>query len=526
MSQSPDLTPYPEPNAPGLPPRRADGGLAWSPTESAGDAPHDYSPPAWYQQPPTAAPAGSAAWRPPESYPPQPPSPYTATAAASGRPPRGQRRRTAWLAAGALLAAAVAAVSIALASDGSGAGSHPAAGLKVIWAAPGTKGTESGTGLAGSWVTATTVVDGRSDGLIAHALTDGHQVWNYQVPAGQTGCSMSSAVSQGIGVLAYGKDRSNCDQLTAFDLSTGKPAWNAPISLTDTSRFPIPVRDPHLAVDGATLATTGPQNTIAAYELATGTKLWATPVDTNIADDTCVVDDVQAAGGTVYGLYSCERLSGTSNKLVGYDERTGAVTWHGDLSSIPAADRYSMALFAAAGRLLLVDQTPKHQTLYAYSAASPAPVRIDLSHDDYDAFATTVRGEQRRPHAYAVYGDTLYLESAPPIHGIADAITAVSLTSGKTLWTQDLGGGIASTIISADARGVHTVLEIPGQSLYQLATYAPADGAVTRGAGTQDGRFTFTSDSTCYLVGDYLVELPASVLPGSPELLVLTGASR
>jgi len=521
VSQSPDLTPYPEPNAPGLPPRRAaSGGLAWSQPETTGDAPA-YSPPAWYRQPPAA---GSASWRPPESYPPQ--SPYTTAAAASGRPPRGQRRRTAWLAAAALAAAAIAATSIALASGGSGGAAHPATGLKVAWAAMGTKGTQSGTGLAGSWVTATTVVDGRSDGLIAHALADGRQVWNYQVPAGQTACSMSSAPSQGIGVLAYGKDRNTCDQLIAFNLDTGKPAWNAPISLTDTSRFPMPVRDPHLAVDGATLAADGPQNTIAVYDLATGAKRWATPVDTNIADDTCVVDNVEATGGTVYGLYNCEGLSGTSSKLVGYDEHTGAATWHGDLTAIPAADRDSLALFAAAGRLLLVDQTPKAQTLYAYTTASPTAVRIDLSHDDYDAFATTIGGEQRRPHAYAVYGDTLFLQSAPPIHGIANAITAVSMASGKTLWTQNLGGGIASTIISADARGVHTVLEIPGQSLYQLATYALASGAVTRGAGTTDGRFTFTADSTTYLQGDYLVELPASVLPGTPELLVLTGASR
>lgn len=528
MSQTPDFTAHPEPNAPGRPPRRAtSGGLDWSTPETS-DSAADYAAPPWYQQQPAAPPGGSAAGRPPHTYP----SAETAAPSgpASGPPPRGQRRRFALLAGGAVvLALAAGGLLYAATSGGSGGSGASPAGLKVLFAAMGTEGTASSTGLAGSWATAHTVVDGRADGLIAWSYAKRAQVWNWHVPGGQLGCGMSSAPVGGVGVVAYGADRNTCDQLAGIDVDTGKQVWG-PISLKDTSRFPIPIRNPHISVAGAVLAAQGPQGTITAYDLATGAHKWSTPVDTNLADDTCSIEDVEALPTTVYGLYGCEGLtSGSYTKLVGYDANSGAQTWKGDLSQVPATSAYALSLWTAdsAGALLLVDSTPHHEGLYAFLRGAATPVHIDLTTYNYNAFSGTGQAQdQRRPHGYAIAGHTLYIENASPIHDISNPITALDLNTGRKLWTQDLGGGIASTIISADARGLHTILEIPGQSEYELAVYDPATGKVAKGPGTTDGRFTFTADSALYLQGDYLVELPASVLPGTPELLVLTGASR
>lgn len=512
MSQS-DFRPYQDP--------ATGGGLAWSQPEVSGEPDYTGHPPFYQQQAPQ-----DTAWQPPQ--PPEIGRPYYAS---SSPPPRGQRRRLRWLAAGAAAAALAAAGLIYALASGSSSGSgggHTATGLKVLWAASGAKGTASGTGLAGSWASASTVVDGRSDGLIAYSLRNGAQVWGYQIPGGALGCGMSTSPVDEIGVLAYGADRGTCDQLIGLDVDTGKQAWG-PISLKDTSRFPLPIRNPHLATAGTTLAVQGPQNTIIAYDLASGARKWATAPDTNIADDTCSVTDVQAVKATVYALYQCEGLSSAYTKLVGYDAGSGAQSWKGDLTGIPASDAFALSLWSAdqAGALLLVDSTPKHEGLYVYPSGATAPVHLDLTAYNYNAFSSTGQSQdQRRAHGYAIFGSTLYLENASPIHGISNAITALDLTSGRKLWTQDLGGGIASTIITADERGLHTVLEIPGQSLYQLATYDAATGKVSKGPGTSDGRFTFTADSTLYLSGDYLVNLPASVLPNSPELIVLGGASH
>lgn len=488
--------------------------------------PVDYQHPPWYQGSGNGSAAG---WQP--AAPPDPaPARHRAPAA-----PRGQRRRSAILGVAAVVLAVGAAGAIyAAASGGSNpSGGSPTGGLKAIWAIPGTAGTATGTGLAGSWITATAVVDARSDGAIAYALRNGAQVWSWQVPTGMRGCGMSSAAVAGIGVLAYGADANHCDQLIGLSADNGTKAWG-PISLADTSTFAIPVRNPHIATAGATLAVQGPASTITAFDLATGTKRWSTPVETNLSDDTCSVNDVQATATVVYGLYQCDGASGSYAKLVGYDATSGRQVWTGDLSTVPASDAYALSLWtsdptgAAGAFLLAVDATPKHQTVYAFAAGSSTPVAASISADDYNAFSTTGQGaDQRRAHGYAIVGRTLYIQTAAAIHGIANGVTAIDLSTGRTLWTQTLPD-TATTIVGADARGLHAVLQIPGdQSRYQLAVYDPRTGKVSRGADTTDSRFVFTTAATVYLTGDYLALLPSLVLsPQTPELVVLTGASH
>jgi hypothetical protein len=451
-------------------------------------------------------------------------------------PPRGQRRRFTILGLGAAVLAVGAAGAIYAAasagSGGSGTGSSAGA-LRAIWAIPGTKGTATGSGLAGSWITTNAVVDARSDGAIAYALRNGAQVWTWQVPSGMRGCAMSTAPLADVGVLAYGADANHCDQLIGLSADHGTKLWG-PISLTGTSTFAIPVRNPHIATAGAILAVQGPASTIAAFDLATGTKRWSTAIDMNIADDTCSVTDVQATPGTVYGLYRCDGTSGSYSKLVGYDAASGRQVWTGDLSTVPTADAYALSLWttdltgAASAQLLAVDAMPTHQSVYLFAEGSRKPVRTDISADDYNAFSTTGQAaDQRRAHGYAIVGHTLFIQSAAAVHGIANGVTAIDLSTGQALWTQTLPD-IATTIIGADARGVHAVLEIPGeQSRYQLAVYDLGTGKVSRGADTTDHRFVFTTSATVYLSGDYLALLPSLVLSEqTPELVVLTGASH
>ena len=500
VTQHPDFHPYQEPATGAAPP--------WSESESAGTLP------AW---PPQQHPGQPAPW----------PGPYApgASAASAGPPPRRHRRRLLLAAGGAvvLLGAALGALA---ATGGHGPGG--AASLKVAWASFGTRGTQSGTGLAGSWITEHAVIDARNDGLIAHNLTDGRQIWTYPLGAGGYGCAMSSRPADGIGVLAYGTDHDHCDQLIGINLATGAKAWNTPINLAaDPGPFPSPIRNPHLSITGSTLAAQGPQGTLVAFDLTSGAPLWHTATDTSLSEDTCTIQDVSATAGLIFGLYSCEG-SHIYPKLVGYNATTGATAWSADLSTIPAADGFGLSLWAAPsnGPLLLVDDTKGEQAAYAYTPASVHPLRIDLARYDYNAFDSAGGlAAQRLPHGYAITDGTLFIQSAPA-GGIANTITALDLRTGRTLWTSAPPPGASSTIVGADASGVHAVLQIPGQDpYYQLVTYATATGSPRPGPITRDRRFTFDAGSTLYLQHDYLVNFPASVLPQTPELIVLTGAS-
>lgn len=423
-----------------------------------------------------------------------------------------------------LLALVVLGTAAWMHHAGSGHAPATAAGtsasMRVIWATRAVEGTQSGTALAGSWVTATTVVDARADGMIAYTLATGAQAWSYQTPSGDVGCAMSATAPGGIGVYAFGTDTADCNQLVAVNTATGAKLWGPLSVATSNAAAAGDQNNPYLAVDGTTLAALGPTGTVTAYSLTSGTQLWSVPVPTDPDAPDCTLQGTAVIGSTVYALASCLNADGSQQlTLTGYSAATGAPSWSGQTASLPTQDAVSLWSDAADGVLLLADGTT--QRLLAYSVAggsgSTAPVSVSLSSAPRDAFGQNQSGGQQLAHDFALTGHTLYLQGQD-----GSSLSAIDLTSGATLWTRQVTSG-SVTLIDADAAGVHTVVQDEGTGIDQLVTFSPV-GARHNGPAADDSRFVLTGEDMLYLQGDYLVDLPASTQPGSPELLVLTGA--
>jgi hypothetical protein len=405
--------------------------------------------------------------------------------------------------------------------------------MKVAWALPVNDATETTEGLWGSWSTPDTMLLGRTDGIIAYSLKDGSQAWGWRVPANGTGCAMSANTVNGIGVFAYGARTSQCDQLVAFNVDTGKQIWSRPVDVKDHSVSTPPLENnPYISLDGNVMAVETPQDTFGAYDLTTGKELWHTKALTSLDDPTCLTQGTAVVGDTVYGLSSCQNLLTGAKPyvtLVGYNARTGAKTWTGDTSSVTGQDNVMLWSDPADGFLFLVNSsgTGGKNTLLSFSvphgSGATKPASIKLSDYDNDSFEIAPHG-QYSPHGYAVYGHTLYIQGATGSAAFGNSLNAIDLSTGKVLWTQSIPN-YAITVVSADASGVHTIVATAGQGLYQLVTFSASNGSRAYGASIKDARVSFLAQDMLYLVGGYLVSMPAAIgAGGNPQLFALTGA--
>ncbi|GAA5201280.1 hypothetical protein GCM10023322_80950 [Rugosimonospora acidiphila] len=427
----------------------------------------------------------------------------------------------------------IGVVVLVIIGAGVGFGLHSkssGATMKVAWSVNATKGTQStNTALAGSWATPTSVIDGRSDGVIAYSLKNGAQIWGWQVPSGSTGCHMSTTTAGGIGVLAYGEKF--CDQLVAFKLDTGQQVWPHAISLGDPKGHSTPSAT-FVAVDGDVMAVVAPDDTLGAYDLTTGKKLWQKSEDDFDASLDCDLWGASVIGTTAYALHTCTPASGGLNYsyiVTGYNAQTGAKTWTGQIRQLGDQDTVSLWSDPADGYLFVADSSDSSAQLLSFSvpkgsgSTTPTTVKLD-DYDTNDAFTPSDQnGGQQVPHGYAVYGHTLYIEGARPHDSRVNNVNAIDLASGKKLWTQAIPGD-SIAILGADASGVHTVASKDDVSPFQLVTFSASAGKKTEGASIDDTRINIQTEDQTYLDGKYLVDLPSATFAGDAEIVVLSGA--
>lgn len=524
--------------------------------------PQYYPPPQqqgrfYQQQPPAQPPAPSdAMYSPPSPQFRQGTWPAPRDDAAPGplqdrepgqgpRPPKPRRKIPAPVIVGCALALALAGGAYAItggsgspAPSGAGAGMTATGQLKTLWAAGGTAGTKLSS-FSGSWATSNVVVDARVDGAIAYRLSDGAQAWGWQVPDGNQACWMSTTTSEGVGVIGYGSVTSgavaDCDHLVGIDVGSGQALYTVNLDpIASTASFShVQVTTPYATVSGDTLATVAEDQTMAVLDLKTGKLRWQTP-DTNGSIEAAVCDPegIQIADQTVYELSSCLSTSaggGQSATLEAYPEHATSAPTPTQLSgtgSLPT--NTTPELWSAGGYILAVGfALTSANTILAYdvSAGSATPVSVSIASYNHDAFESSPDG-QLNPRAWALAGDTLYME-APGTTNSVQGIAAISLKTGKQIWSQTPGGTTDSTIVDAGGSGVRVVMTVPQQSGYRLATLAASNGAAVYGAGTKDNRFFINgSNSSLYIEGNYFANVEDMTVGGTPGIVVLSGVTR
>lgn len=471
--------------------------------------------------------------------PPTPPSP---------QPPRRARKIPLPVIIGCALALVLAGGAY-LISGGSG-GSPAASGgsgmsangqLTTLWAAGGTAGSGI-QNFSGSWATPDLVVDARVDGAIAYQYWDqqthkgGIEKWGWQVPSGNATCDMSTGTSDGVGVIAYGdtSDGNNaqgCDHLVGIDVESGTVLWTIDLDPDTSSNYSvIKVSDPYISISGDTLAAQGENQTLDVFNLKTGKLRWHTADAVgSIEANVCNPEGIQVIGQKIYELASCLSTSaggGQSNVINVYPADATAApnpTQLAGTGSLPTAT--TPELWQAGNYLLAVGfSETRASEILAYDAADGAtsPATVQMSSYSQDAFESSMDG-QLNPRAWAVSGDTLYIEDQGASNSV-NGVAAVNLKSGKQIWDQTPGGNTASTIVDATASGVEVVMSVPQQSGYKLANLAASNGAATDGPGTSDNRFFIDgSNSSLYIEGTFFVNIEDMAVGGTPGIVVLSG---
>ncbi|MFJ3334558.1 PQQ-binding-like beta-propeller repeat protein [Streptomyces sp. NPDC086766] len=360
--------------------------------------------------------------------------------------------------------------------------------LDVVWkAGPDRPPTARGLGVWTVGPGSATVVRVRTDALVAYDARDGDRAWTLRVPVRESVCGMSESVTDGIGLVAFGRFAKPCDTVWGVDVRTGRKVWERGIDgVTDSSE----ARDSLLTAD-AGVAVALADGSVRGFGLADGAPRWTAKVTDARArkdDVECTPLVASAARGTTRVVVTCSSLSGVlrTARLLTLDTATGRETGRRPLP-VESAVRTAVVVSAEPFTLLLQEEDKRGlAAVLSWSGTGGEPVDIPLTTDDEDLAVLPDDGSfAARPALSAVVeGRSLIVAAAVPGKDDPERISAYSLADGRPLWHTDLGAPIAAlapadrgelAVLGSDAR-LYTLDERDGDRRGE------ADGTTVRGA--------------------------------------------
>jgi len=158
-------------------------------------------------------------------------------------------------------------------------------------------------------------------------------------------------------------------QNLALGPSPLKKVWSTSIGEGATKRLPL-VAQPVL-VDGR-IYTMDIDNTVAAFDITNGKKLWSTEVTTEEDDDAVIGGGIASSGGLLY-------VTSGFNEVLALNPANGKIIWR---KAIPAASRAAPTVMenrvfvtTLDGRILALDST-NGTTLWEYTGISEAAALV------------------------------------------------------------------------------------------------------------------------------------------------------
>ncbi|GAA2724775.1 hypothetical protein GCM10010439_23210 [Actinocorallia aurantiaca] len=303
----------------------------------------------------------------------------------------------------------------------------------------------------GYWVTGDALVRARVDGVFAHGLKDGKELWNHRVSAPEEVCGTSSSADEGVGLVSSATKGGICDRVTALDLNTGRPLWTH-----GTSENP----DEHRGYLTGVAADSGIAAVFSSVgldvlDLRTGEPR-RTPRPPSGCRPRAWDDSLALDGGRVAAVFFCAKDD--SVRLVVNELGTGS-SWSAVLgtgvplgeASVLSADPVVVRSRKTAdvGRELLVFEAATGRRLAALPAdtlARDLPVLVgeERIHTVVDQSGTT------SVRALSFTGEILWSAR------FEDGVEAVHLTGSELLVAASSGGAPAALAVLDPASGAET----------------------------------------------------------------------
>lgn len=202
--------------------------------------------------------------------------------------------------------------------------------LPVAWVAPSDSSPELTT--VSAWTSGHSLIRVRVDEAVSYDAATGGQQWALQMPGTDVACSVSSTSSgAALGLIEYGQDSTDCGNVMAVDLRTGRRLWSDPV------KDPYPGNNPTgvLAVASGT-AIVLTQDGIAGVNAPDGVQKWtlAPPAE-------CSFQQLAASGASAVALAACNG----SYWVVGINAATGKAAWRHHVTE--PSDSYQFQILSA-----------------------------------------------------------------------------------------------------------------------------------------------------------------------------------
>ncbi|GGO55888.1 MULTISPECIES: outer membrane protein assembly factor BamB family protein [Streptomyces] len=298
---------------------------------------------------------------------------------------------------------------------------------KVLWYKEAPKAPGKGADAPGMWIEDGIAVKAAYKELLAYDVQSGKPAWD-AIKLPQEICAASKQVSDnGKIVVAYKagtKDGAKCDQLQVVDLKTGKPGWKKQIKeeglFDSTLSLELNITDDTLMVGRSQSGT--------AYSMSDGDQLF---VSRKKDEGTCFPAGF-TGGDRMLRALSCGASTPTEHdEIEELDPETGKVKW---TKKFPKGWRLEH-VYSTSPTVLYATNEDKKQwnitTLKTGSSATRSEVQVDEDFAPECGWGGLGRDLQACAGAVA---DEKYLYLPTKKTTGANEVVAISLATGKQAW--------------------------------------------------------------------------------------------
>ncbi|MFC8915703.1 PQQ-binding-like beta-propeller repeat protein [Streptomyces sp. NPDC057116] len=312
-----------------------------------------------------------------------------------------------------------------------------------------------------TWVVGDVAVRSRFDAVTGFGLArgqDGKKLWEY-VPPGRTRiCGSAEHADASVLLVAYGEEGGEslepaprgkgCATVLALDLKDGRELWTAQRKVT-TGRFDEGSQFMDAGGDLAVVThdhrdarmgrTKDDHTSLRAVDLRTGKPRWTAAMPASCGPHRVAVGKEQVfavleCGGKEADEYGYGGTDGAELHVAAFDRATGALNWKNPMDARLPVDLRAIVSITSTDPLVLMvgrDGNLDKGTYLSFGQDGRPRPRIDFDGDHGKIDAAD-------PTQTAIVGERMYALAGRWQKGEHHNLIALDLTTGETVWKEDL----------------------------------------------------------------------------------------